>query len=91
MAVRQLGPVSPYSVVGRLALRDVRAGRAPRLCWSWIWAALGIGVALAVTDEVRQSFVASRSGTLGDVVIDTVGCGAALLALAWWRLRTANK
>ncbi len=91
VAVRKLGHVSAYSVVGLLAFRAVRAGREPRLCWSWIWAALGVGVALAVTDEVRQSFVASRSGTLGDVVIDTVGCGAALLALAWWRLRTANK
>ena len=91
IAVRKLGHVSAYGVVGLLAFRAVRAGRSPRFQWAWVSMALAIGAVLAITDEFRQSFVASRSGTLGDVVIDTVGCGAALLALAWWRLRTANK
>ncbi len=91
IAVRKLGHLSAYSIVGLLAYRAIRAGREPLLRWSWVSASLCVGIALAVTDEVRQSFVASRSGTLGDVVIDMVGCGAALLALAWWRLRTANR
>lgn len=91
ITVRKLGHLSAYSIVGLLAYRAIRAGREPLLRWSWVSASLCVGIALAVTDEVRQSFVASRSGTLGDVVIDMVGCGAALLALAWWRLRTANR
>lgn len=91
IAVRKLGHVSAYAVVGLLAFRAVRAGRSPRFQWAWVSAALAIGVGLALTDEFRQSFVASRSGTLGDVVIDAVGCGAALLALAWWRLRSESQ
>lgn len=87
VAVRKLGHVLAYAVVGLLAYRAVRAGRPSPFRWSWVAAALAVGAALAVTDELRQSFVASRSGTLGDVVIDIVGCGSALLALTWWRLR----
>ena len=90
IAVRKFGHVSAYAVVGLLAYRAVRAGREPRFRWAWVGAAQAIGLCLAVTDELRQSYVASRSGTLGDVVIDAIGCGAALLVLAWWRLRPKN-
>ncbi|MCC6742813.1 MAG: VanZ family protein [Acidobacteria bacterium] len=90
IAVRKLGHVLAYALVGMLAFRAVRAGREERFRWTWAAAALAIGAALAATDELRQSFVASRSGTLGDVAIDVAGCGAALLALAWWRLRNGQ-
>jgi len=91
IAVRKAGHLSAYAVVGLLAYRAIRAGRRPAFRTGWAWQAWALGIALAGTDELRQSFVASRSGTFGDVAIDAIGCGAALVALAWVRSRQANR
>lgn len=59
----------------------------PRV-WSWPragWALL-ICAGYAVSDEIHQAFVPTRFGNPVDVLIDTVGAGAALLGLwAVWR------
>jgi VanZ family protein len=46
-------------------------------------AALAITLAYAASDELHQSFVRGRNGSLWDVAIDAAGVGLAMLA--WWR------
>ncbi len=84
------------TVFGVLALLFWRAFRKPvrgdTRPWSWSEARNSlIGVFVyAITDEVHQAFVPARQGSALDVVIDTLGGAAALLAL-WacgrWRKR----
>lgn len=75
------------TVFGVLALLFWRAFRKPvrgdTRPWSWSEARNSlIGVFVyAITDEVHQAFVPSRQGSALDVVIDTLGGAAALLAL----------
>ncbi len=50
-------------------------------------ATLGICLAWAVADEIHQAFVLSRTGSVGDVVIDVTGAGTALVvAGSGWRV-----
>jgi VanZ family protein len=87
VAVRKCGHLSEYALLGLLAFRAVRSGRAEPFRPRWAAAALAIAVAYALVDEYHQTFVSSRTGNLGDAAIDVVGAGAALVALAWARRR----
>ena len=74
---------------GVLLFRGVRAGRAG---WRWAWgtAALLIAAGYSVTDEFHQSFLASRTASGYDSLLDTTGALAALLVLwRWFRRRGA--
>lgn len=70
--VRKAAHLTEYALLGLLAFRALRLSLAvsvPRT------ALLGLVVVLAVaaTDELRQSFIASRTGSLVDVGIDLAG------------------
>lgn len=52
--------------------------------WAWVLAVL-----YAISDEVHQTFVPGRKGWVVDVLVD--GVGAALAALALWRLRVRTE
>jgi VanZ family protein len=90
VAVRKCGHLAEYALLGLLAFRAVRSGRAEPFRPRWAVAALAIAAVYALVDEYHQTFVSSRTGNLGDAAIDVVGAGAALVALAWARLR-ANR
>jgi VanZ family protein len=72
--LRKLAHVAEYAILGALLGRAVRR---PGL-------ALALGVLYAVSDEVHQVFVEGRHGSPLDVLIDTAGIVAGLLA--WQRL-----
>jgi len=72
--LRKLAHVAEYAILGALLGRAVRR---PGL-------ALALGVLYAVSDEVHQVFVEGRHGSPLDVLIDTAGLVAGLLA--WQRL-----
>ena len=83
-AIRKGGHVAEYSV---LALLIWRARRQPKKRdaqpWSWrdaVWA-VGLAAAYAVTDELHQSFVPSRGASVWDVLLDTLGATAGIIAL----------
>lgn len=63
IAVRKLGHIVAYAILGALAWRADRR------------MAVGIAVVLfvAVTDEWRQSLTLTRTGTAWDVLLDGVG------------------
>ena len=66
-----------------------RAVRAHRTGWRWIWgiAALLIAAGYSVTDEFHQSFVASRTASPYDSLLDTTGAFVALVVLWVWFCR----
>lgn len=93
--VRKGAHVSEYGLLAVLVLAGMGGTFRP-VPREWFWpragGALLVCVAYAVTDEVHQAFVPSRFGDPVDVLIDTAGAGAGLLAvwvLARWRQKRA--
>jgi len=86
--VRKTGHVAEYGVLAVLVWHAARTPQDARWSWRAAWLALAIVVVYAATDEVHQSFVATRLGSVWDVFLDTIG-GAIGLFLLWcwgkWR------
>ena len=85
LAVRKAVHVVTYAVLSLLVFRAVRDGERG---WraGWVVLSLAITMAVASADEYRQTFYASRTGTVVDLVYDAAGAILAQL-LIWWRLR----
>jgi len=60
-----------YGILSALWFRALRADAKERWVAQWAWTAILIAAAVAVTDEIHQSFVPSRSGSPYDVMLDT--------------------
>jgi VanZ family protein len=82
--IRKAAHVFEYFILGLLLLRAFRAG--PRAGWKWRWSLFAIvGVILwALGDEFHQSFVSTRTASMTDVAIDTVGGALAQFVGAFW-------
>ena len=80
--LRKLAHFSVYFILSLLLFRAIRRGRSG---WHrrWSLAALLLAMAYAGTDELHQLFTISRTGSLRDVGIDTLGALAAQFLL--WR------
>ena len=82
--VRKAAHMTEFAVLAwllwRAFRRPVRHDARP---WSArvAWLSLGLAALYAVTDEVHQSFVPNRTGSLLDVGIDTVGAALGLMAV----------
>ena len=80
VVVRKLGHMVEYAILAALWLRTLYAGR--RLPFtSSARLALAISIVWAITDELHQSFVPSRTASTMDVIFDSAGAGLVLLAL----------
>jgi VanZ family protein len=69
---RKAAHVTEYAVLAVLTFRALRLSldvSTPRL----VGLAMGLVVAVAAPDELRQSFLATRTGSLADVAIDFAG------------------
>lgn len=95
LLARKCAHLTEYAV---LALLIWRARRQPRSddTRPWLWAtageALWLAMFYAATDEFHQTFIPTREGCVRDVIIDTCGAIAGLLALwaigrwrKWWK------
>jgi VanZ family protein len=71
LVLRKLAHLAEYAILGALLLRAV-VERVP---------ALVAGVAYAVSDEIHQTFVAGRQGSVLDVLIDSAGVVIGILVL----------
>ena len=83
--LRKLGHLTEYAVLASLAARAFRTSSQQWLRRRWFWIALSLVIAYALFDEFRQSFVPSRTPSIYDSMIDTVG---GLTALVLIRLRS---
>jgi VanZ family protein len=75
LVLRKIAHAAEFAVLGFLLLRAVGGPQV----------ALGLGIAYAVSDEIHQHFVPGRLGSPIDVLIDSAGVLAGVLA--WRRVR----
>ncbi len=84
--VRKLAHFTEYAVLGALLWRALRRSLEKRTVFA---AAFLIAALFAVSDEFHQSFVASRTASPHDVLIDA--CGAAVGLMTCWVIVQRNK
>ncbi|MEP6924389.1 MAG: VanZ family protein [Pyrinomonadaceae bacterium] len=71
--IRKLAHFVFYFILGFLAARALVSTSKTYLRKFWILAALALVIIVAVLDETNQSFLASRTSSIYDVLLDTVG------------------
>jgi VanZ family protein len=80
VVLRKLAHAAEFAVLGFLLLRAVRRDGA----------ALALGIAYAVSDEVHQHFVPGRAGSPLDVLIDVAGVAVGVYVGRRWHSRAAG-
>jgi VanZ family protein len=83
--IRKCAHFTEYFIFCLLLYRGVRGDRKG---WRWTWglAALFCAAGYSALDEIHQAFVASRTASPYDSLLDSTGAFAALVAL-WVRFR----
>jgi len=84
---RKIAHFTEYAILGFLAARAFRTSPRPAIHQRWFLICLILIVIYALLDEYHQSFVPSRTASLGDSLIDMAGGLTALLIV---RKRTAD-
>ena len=84
LIVRKCGHLTEYAILAALLWRVLRHHwpLVRRNFWRPATIALVLAITFATTDEIHQSFFPSRTATVHDVVIDTVGAIVGLL-ICW--------
>ncbi|CAN5583510.1 hypothetical protein BH24ACI3_BH24ACI3_09510 [soil metagenome] len=80
--VRKFAHFAEYAVLAFFAARALLGSRIGLLRRKWIVFAMGLVLLIACVDEIGQSFDPSRTGSVYDVMIDSVG-GAFMVILIW--------
>jgi VanZ family protein len=90
--IRKSAHFTEYLIFCLLIYRGVRGDRKG---WRWTWgiSALSVAAGYSIFDEIHQAFVASRTASPYDSLLDSLGAFFALGALYFWfRLRrTADR
>jgi VanZ family protein len=89
-ATRKTGHLTEYFIFALLCARAFRTSSRELLRQRWFWASLLLVVAYSLSDEFHQSFYPSRTASIYDSVIDSVG-GLLALTILWWRTRKPEK
>ncbi len=86
--IRKAGHVIEYFVLGLLLFRTFRGSSASLWNWRWSFLAILVVALWAISDEVHQSYVSTRTASAVDVGIDTVGgILAQFVAVLWHRFK----
>jgi VanZ family protein len=86
--IRKSAHFTEYFIFALLLFRGIRGSR-PGWRWSWGLLALFIAAVYSALDEIHQAFVASRTASPYDSLLDTVGASAAIIFLfLWFRWRS---
>ena len=86
LLVRKAGHLTEYAIFATFAARAFRTSSHDLLRRHWFWVSLLLAIAYALTDEFHQSFVPSRTASIYDSLIDSVGALIAL-TIIWFRQR----
>jgi len=86
--IRKSGHVTEYFILAGLVLRAFCAGAISTLTRKQIFYSLLVVALYASSDEFHQSFVATRTASIIDVGIDTIGGVLAIIIAELWRLAT---
>ena len=87
--IRKSAHFSEYFVFCLLLYRGMRSGR-PGWRWTWGIAALAFAAGYSALDEIHQAFVASRTASPYDSLLDSAGAFFAFSILwLWFRWRRA--
>jgi len=84
--IRKTAHFAEYAVLAWLAARAFRFSARELLRERWFWISLALVVVYALSDEFHQSFVPSRTASIYDSIIDSIG-GLCALTILWWRIR----
>jgi VanZ family protein len=87
LVTRKAAHFGEYAVLGFLAARAFRSSPRPRLKRNWFVIALALIAVYALLDEYHQSFVPSRTASILDSLIDTIGGLTALVVVRRWKTR----
>ena len=82
LVARKAGHFTEYAILGLLAARAFRNSSRELFRNRWFWLSLLLVVAYALSDEFHQSFVPSRTASIYDSLIDSLGGLTALALLA---------
>jgi VanZ family protein len=88
LMIRKLGHLSEYFILAFLLMRALNVEFAERSARQRILWSLIFIVVFAASDELHQAFVPSRTASVGDVIIDTLGgiCGT-----LWFHVRNRDQ
>ena len=80
---RKTAHFSEYFIFCLFVFRGIRGAR---IGWRWIWgfSAWFVAAGYSCLDELHQAFVASRTASPYDSLLDSIGAFFAVLALAVW-------
>lgn len=85
--IRKCAHFSEYFVFCLLIYRGVR-GKRTGWRWSWGFEALFLAAVYSALDEIHQAFVASRTASVYDSLLDSTGAFVAMAVLwLWFRVR----
>jgi VanZ family protein len=84
LLVRKAGHVTEYAIFALLLARAFTTSSHQLLRKRWFGAVLLLVIAYALSDEFHQSFYPSRTASIYDCMIDSVG-GLTALLIIWWR------
>ncbi len=84
--IRKLGHVIEYFILGILLFRAFRSGSRELRIRRWAFSSFLVAMLYAASDEFHQAFVATRTASLFDVGMDTVGGILAQGVSVLWQL-----
>jgi VanZ family protein len=88
---RKAAHFAEYAILGVLAARAFVTSSHEWLRGAWFVVALLLVVIYSLSDEYHQSFVASRTGSIYDSLIDIAGGLTALALYALWRKKRTGR
>jgi VanZ family protein len=74
--IRKSAHFGEFYVLGCLLYWALRRGRLPRWRAAWMWQALGLAMIYSLVDEAHQAFVPSRTSSVLDSGIDSLGAAS---------------
>ncbi|HVS81837.1 MAG TPA: VanZ family protein [Pyrinomonadaceae bacterium] len=89
--VRKTGHLTEYAILAILAARAFRTSSHELFRNRWFWVSLLFVVAYSLSDEFHQSFVPTRTASIYDSMIDSVGGLTALVLIALRKGRAVTK